>query len=383
MARTLCASSLDEFREMEGEWRAVSGTCAPALFSTFDLVEHWYRCFARPDQIRVYGLGQPAECIGYLPLVRRTFMGVRVLAPLANSHCFHARGLVRNGWEARFPALAQEALSGDRHGWDALQHDYSYSFDRLPPLAQPVDAGWDGVSVQPSVEPTFVIRLRSSFDEYMHGDLSKKNRNAVSRFRNRMKRAGAFGLRVCAGTDLARSWATFVEIEDSGWKGRRGSSIRRCAPSVSHYYEGLVSLLTTLGVGTLFFLDLEGEPIAAAFGYRDDRVFHCWKMSYLEARAEYAPALVLLNLVVEWLIANCQGLQLLHLFPGDYGYKHRFVNEAAASRGARVFNGTGRGHLVHAAWAAKRTVRQLVSGPSREGGSETGTPVREDEEDAV
>jgi CelD/BcsL family acetyltransferase involved in cellulose biosynthesis len=383
MRGTVCASSLREFQDMEEAWRALSGASAPSLFSTFDLVDLWYRCFAQPDQVRVYSLGGGTESIGYLPMVRRRVLGVRMLAPLVNSHCFHARAVMRSCTEERFPVLAKESFSCDRRGWDVLRQDCSYSFDAIPPLVPEDQKIWKGVAVEPFAEPTYVIRLRKSFDEYMHQDLSKKNRNAISRFKNRLKRAGGFELRVSIESDVVASWPRFVEIEDSGWKGREGSSIRRCGPEISRYYEGLVPLLSKLGAGMLFFLELRGEPIAGAFGYTDGGVFHCWKMGYLDSYAEYAPSIVLLNLMVEWLVESGQDLELLHLFPGDYGYKHRFVNEAATSHAAWVFNGTARGRATRAAWATKRAARRVASWWKERGASEGSAENRDNEEEGA
>src|SRR5207253_356931 len=124
--------------------------------------------------------------------------------------------------------------------------------------------------------------------------------------------------RVLHGDGAVAEWPTMVRIENAGWKGEAGSSLRHVSDEYRRYYAGFLALLAKRGDLSLYFLDLNGAAIAGVFGYREGDVFHWFKTGYDEAFAEYSPSNLLLLAIIDDLITHRADTGRMHLFPVDF-----------------------------------------------------------------
>lgn len=351
-----------ELGGLKDEWEDVfRNSSCHSTFLSFEYIEHWYNCFAKPEQIRIYKATDQGKAIGFLPLVVLPQYGIRILSSLTNSHCFLSDPLVREGYEAVFPELILKELLHDGNSWDMFCFSLSYSFSRFPGLFTDRILDQSGYGWRRTVQPNYQVRFNNTFDEYFRRDLSVNSRKSIMRFKNRLAKAGTAIFRHYQNEEALQWWPEFLRIEDSGWKGNAASSIARLNLDYARYYDGLVKLLSAQEALHLYFLELEGTNIAGVFGYVQDNVFHWAKTGYDEKYHHLSPSNLLLLGIIEDLIADYPDIELFNMFPWDYGYKHRFSNEDSLCYDTTIFNSTLRGQLVRLRSIIKAGSTRLMS----------------------
>lgn len=352
---------LDRLRESKAEWDDVlreSGSTSPLL--SFDFVDLWYRSFAAPDEVAVVRAVDGTETVGFLPLVLRRRTGLRTLFSLTNSHCYHSDPPFRKGRDESFRRSILETLRREQTSWDLFRHDFSYSFSLLPGLIQDDELTLSGLPFRRTVHPTHTIRIDKPYERYFREDLSPNSRRDAARHVNRLTKAGSWSVRHLVDYDAVAQWPELLRLEDSGWKGTRGSSIARLASNYRAFYDGLIRLLASRGALHLFFLEFEGTAIAGDFGYVADGVFHWAKGGYDEAFGRFSPSNVLALRIIEEMTATHPEIRAIHLFPWDYGYKHRLCNETSLCLDTTVFGRTVPGEAIRLFEAAKDIIRPMI-----------------------
>jgi CelD/BcsL family acetyltransferase involved in cellulose biosynthesis len=362
-------SHYSELASIATEWNELTDDDAwSSVFSTHAFVSHWYRCFTSPESVRVLRVALAGKTIGFVPfwLERRSGLNAlrresstRVLRSLTNLHCLHGTPAVRRGYESEFPRACARALSA-AGGWDLLDHEYGYTFLPVPQLIDAAAASEQAMHVRQMPSVTYALTLPTSFEEYRSTHLSFNARKNHLRLRNRLDRAGPNRICVFRGDDAIRRWPELLRIEDAGWKGESGSSLMRLDESYRRYYQGLIELLAARDELSLYFLELSGKLIAGLLGYVEGDVFHWYKTGYDEAYAQFAPSNLLVLGIIEDLIQHHPAVRRFHMFPIDYGYKHRYTNEPHSSFRTVVYNRTLGGRLAHARDSFAEKLRDIT-----------------------
>lgn len=127
-----------------------------------------------------------------------------------------------------------------------------------------------------------------------------------SRFRKNLQKkmskaeeAGALSL-VCAteGQALQEAFTTFLRVEDSGWKGERGTSVAKQPAKLAYYQTLLQSYSKTQNV-QINVLYLDDAAIAAQFGIRIGDRLYLLKIGFSEAHAAISPGYLVLYKLIE------------------------------------------------------------------------------------
>ena len=93
------------------------------------------------------------------------------------------------------------------------------------------------------------------------------------------------------------------EIEDSSWKGTRGSSVLK-SPGIFEFYLRQARELAARGQLQLVFLESAGRPIAFEYGWNAKGVYHSLKVGYDAAAADLSPGQLLRLCLLERLHAE-------------------------------------------------------------------------------
>jgi CelD/BcsL family acetyltransferase involved in cellulose biosynthesis len=216
-----------------------------------------------------------------------------------------------------------------------------------------------GISVRVNTEETYTIALPRSFDEYL-SSLSANAKKNVRRLANRIDKAGTSRLLVFHGKEAIAEWSASLRIENAGWKGSAGSSLARVTEPLERHYAGWLELLAARNELSLYFLALDDRRIAGLFGYIEGDVSHWFKAGYDETFAEFAPSTTLIVRIVKDLIANESCVRRVHLFPVDFGYKHRYANEQSVATRTLVYNSTLRGRVAYAQVVARERLKNIA-----------------------
>jgi CelD/BcsL family acetyltransferase involved in cellulose biosynthesis len=344
---------------IEAEWNAlVADNGWSSVFASHAFVTHWYRCFSPPDAVRVYRVKDAGQTVGFLPLALERRGGVRVLSSQSNLHCMHSTPAVKRGAESVFARAATQALAA-AGGWDVLEREYDYSFLPVPRVIDAGAATRAGMRIREHAEDTYTIALPSTFDAYLSTHLSANAKKNFRRLANKIDKAGPNRLEVLHGQDAIAAWPEMLRIENAGWKGEAGSSLARADDSFKRHYAGWLELLASRGELSVYFLTLNDRRMAGVFGYVEGDVFHWFKTGYDEAYAEFAPSNVLIVRIIEHLIASDPRVKRFHMFPIDFGYKHRYANEQSTATRTVVYNSSFGGRLAYAKLAARESLRNV------------------------
>ncbi len=351
-------TSLKELASVERLWREIEESSSNrSIFLSFDFVKLWYECFAEKDQIRVYPVVDKDRVIGFFPLYIYKKGPFRVLSSLTNDHCMHAGPVIAGGYESEFSMNCIDTLLSDRKGWDLLKYHCGYSFQK----GLPVDVLYkSNVHFRMSSEPTYSILLPVTFEDYFNHGLKAKVRHNVRWWRKQLNKTPSYEFQHYTGKAAIEYWPLFLTIEDSGWKGRGGSSIKSLSSEYQSYYNGLIHLLSDKDLLHMYFLEIDGRAAAGGFGYIDSDTFHYWKIGYDE---NYYPSTSASNLLIFYIIENLiddfKDVKRFHMFPWDNGYKHRYVNEKAMYSKAVIFNRTFRGACAYSLLVLKDRIKSV------------------------
>lgn len=127
---------------------------------------------------------------------------------------------------------------------------------------------------------------------------SKKFSKGLQKKRTKAQAMGVLRLH-CAGNaaELAEAFVRFLEVEDSGWKGQRGSSIRQ-QPRKLAFYQRLLHDWSEAGTCRINLLYLADEVIAAQFGFAVAGTLYLLKIGFREDYATISPGYLLLEQLI-------------------------------------------------------------------------------------
>jgi CelD/BcsL family acetyltransferase involved in cellulose biosynthesis len=347
---------LEDLSSIVEEWSELCRAGGDAsIFATPAFAEHWYRCFASPDAVRVFRIQDGGETIGFLPMV----VDGGVLASLTNLHCMHSTPAMKRGAEARFPSAVARALASS-NGWGVARHEYAYGFLPVPSIIDVGAAEAAGLRARVGCDETYAIALPDTFEQYLMDVLSAKAKKNYKHTRNKLDKSGPNSLLVFRDADAVVEWPALVAIENAGWKGDAKSSLRHVDEAYQRYYSGLLELAARRGELRLYFLELNGARIAGALGYIEGENFHWFKTGYNEAFSEFSPSNLLMVRIIEDLIANDTRVKRFHMFPVDFGYKHRFATHRYPTVTTLLFNRTVAGRIAYAKVVARERLKNVA-----------------------
>lgn len=363
---------LDQLATIEERWKEIYGShSGHSLFVSFEFLSIWYRTFVKPEQVRVYPVYADQTLISFFPLFYSRKGFLQILSwPIYADECMNMGLLVAEGYETLLSPSAIDTLIASIKGWDILHARGEYSF-------QSKGEGEDNSSrtqlyQRRRMEPTYTIRLTPLFDDYFNLDLSSKVRHNVRWWRKKLAQFSSHAYRHLTGEEAVALWPQFLSIEDSGWKGSEKSSIKKRAANIQRYYEQLIQFLSNRGALHLYFLEIEGRAVAGGFGYIDREVFHYGKIGYVEEQSSFSPSNLLLMYIIEDLVRHSPGVTRVHLFPNDYGYKHRYVNEQSYYASTTFYRRSLGGRCAYYFLMLKDKVRSQISSslPAKPNGKE-------------
>jgi hypothetical protein len=97
--------------------------------------------------------------------------------------------------------------------------------------------------------------------------------------------------------ELPTAFEHFLDVEDSGWKGQEGTSIRK-QPWMEKYYRHLLEHYGRLGLCRINFLFLGETAIAAQFSIEVAECLYLLKIGFREEHSECSPGALLLYKLV-------------------------------------------------------------------------------------
>jgi CelD/BcsL family acetyltransferase involved in cellulose biosynthesis len=331
------------FAALKTEWDALVTRTRNEIFYRHDFLRIWVSNFGADARLRVLVARLDGRLVAALPLIeeRTTLYGVpvRQLSAAANAH------------SCRFDMIAEDApaaaevffhhLSGDKR-WDVLRLTdvpEGGAAWRLFEIAQKrkFPAGtWESLR-----SPYVPLPLNH---EVLQARLQSKFKANLRRRRKKLEEKGRVTVeRVTGGRALEERLEQGFELERSGWKGEQGTAMAQDAHTRGFYGE-LARTMAYQDKLALFFLRLDGRPIAFHYALIHDGRYLLLKPGYDEGLKECSPG----QLLVEEVLKDCvaRGYREFDFLGPDMTWKQDWAPHVRTHTWLFVFSDTTLGRAL-------------------------------------
>jgi CelD/BcsL family acetyltransferase involved in cellulose biosynthesis len=347
------------FMALASEWNALVEATGNELFYRHEFLRIWIDNFAPHAQLRVLTLRDAqGQLTAALPLMaeRVAMYGipVRQLSATANPHS------CRFDLVAREPEVAAAAflahLRADR-GWDVLRLTDVPEGGTGWRLAEAARASGLATGAWESLQSPYVP-LPSTWEAYQ-ATLQSKFKANCRRRRKKLEEKGRVEFeRVDGGLALDGKLEEGFALEQSGWKGQRGTAMAQDAGTRGFYTE-LARDAAYAGKLSLYYLRLEGRAVAFQYGLVHGGRYFLLKPGYDESLKECSPGQLLMDEVLQDCIAR--GLREFDFLGPDMVWKRDWTDKVRRHTWLFLFNDSAFGRALCAAkfrWvpAAKEVV---------------------------
>ena len=150
---------------------------------------------------------------------------------------------------------------------------------------------------------TLVVDCDIEFDEYIKSNMKGKYRREMKRKIRRFEESGNLKLiEMREKQEIEKGLTYFYDIEDSGWKGKEGTSLKRSY--YGEYYKDLAYHFSKENKFRLYFLQLNNEYIAGIYAIIDRETLFLVKIGYSDDFSRYSPSSILFYLMFEQLFMD-------------------------------------------------------------------------------
>jgi len=333
---------------LASEWQELEDRVQQrTVFSTFDVLETWYRAYGGSQRTRPTLHGEPligvarrgSRLVGVAPFVlRRGRLGrVPVTRIQFAVHDAHAGEFLAADDEPAVPGAIIESLA-DRVRFDVI------SLLGLDPHSERFEAIADAasrrhLSIELAAHEDALVDLRGGYDAYGRR-MSRNFRRTVKRQSSRIAAAGhaaVDGVHLTAGVDrLERSIERLFAVTEASYKlnGARLADIHR------DYLATLARRFGRRGMLHLSLLSIDGEDAAAVMGLVERSCYYDVTLAYAERFAQFSPGSFLIQQVLRMLAAAGVSTVVSH---GAHDYKRRWSSRFVSSPRTFLFAPSLRG----------------------------------------
>jgi CelD/BcsL family acetyltransferase involved in cellulose biosynthesis len=300
------------------DWRQLALT-AGNPFSTWEWASAWWRRFGADREQWILGCrDESGSLVGVLPLYLASKRPVRILR-FAGHGMADQLGPVCRPEHRQAVAAALRRELGERRGWDV------FVAERLA-----VEDGWPELlgGAEARTERSLTIRLETTdWDEHLAG-YSANFRGQVRKLERRLARDHELEFRLAEDPErLEDDMDTFFALHGARWK-QEGSTVFEGDQEAFH--RELARMALTGGWLRLSFLDLDGEPAAAGYGFRLGGMDWLYQQGWNPDMANKRVGRVLLNNSVREAVRD--GLTEFKFLLGSEEYKDRYTDVDAPVR---------------------------------------------------
>ncbi|MBI2719642.1 MAG: GNAT family N-acetyltransferase [Rhizobiales bacterium] len=138
------------------------------------------------------------------------------------------------------------------------------------------------------------LRPAGTFDGWFLANFDARRRKYLTRHQKRLAKTGVLRFEAIATGDDPAAWAAdFLDLEASGWKGRRGTALK-CRAEVVAAFTELCCNLHRSGALRFWALRFDAHMIAGLFGVAERGEIWLGKIAYDEAFSRYSPGVQLM-----------------------------------------------------------------------------------------
>ena len=149
-----------------------------------------------------------------------------------------------------------------------------------------------------SHQPAF-LTFPNTYDEFFSSYSKKFTRN-IRRLKNKAAAEGELSVRcVREANALDAAFEQFLDLENSGWKGESGSSLKKI-PALRAYYQHFLDYYGENGSAQINLLYSGDKPIAGHFAFNINKTVFLLKIGYEETLSSISPGQLLIDQLIEY-----------------------------------------------------------------------------------
>jgi CelD/BcsL family acetyltransferase involved in cellulose biosynthesis len=192
--------------------------------------------------------------------------------------------------------------------------------------------------------PYLLLNHEKSTPDFSHfGRDARFRKNLRRRWRN-LEAKGRLSLRRADKAD-PQDLRQFYRLEQSGWKGKKGTAIA-CSKETQQFYDSIAQSAERFGYLSFYFLEQNGEAIAAQLGLTCGGRHFAIKSGYDENYEEYGPG----HLITGAVLQDCvqRGLSEYDLLGRWEEWKAKWGSEVRPHAVCYIFPRNLPGRLLYA-----------------------------------
>ena len=174
--------------------------------------------------------------------------------------------------------------------------------------------------------------------------LSRRFRHRLRHGWRKLEKLGAISLRRVESAD-AETLQQFYNLEQSGWKGKRGTAIA-CKAKTRQFCDSIAAYAARYGYLTLYFLEQGDAVVAAHFAFTCGGRYYPLKVAFDENFSEYGPG----HLIIGNVLQDCaaRGVSEFDCLGQWTEAKARWASEVRVHNSCYIFRPSLAGRILHA-----------------------------------
>jgi CelD/BcsL family acetyltransferase involved in cellulose biosynthesis len=369
--RVLCATSFDEMAAYADDWDRLAGGMP---FRGWTWLSHWWRHYGPANEAEAARTRLATLCVfdgdalvGVAPwYVERSAMHGRVLRPLGSGEvCSEYLGILCDPGreEAVLDSLADYLVknaAGKEPGavrWDLLDLDTVDPEDReTPALIERLAGSGCLIHKRPAMS-CWRLELPTSWESYIAA-ASRNLRRHVRRLERDLLSTDRVALH--AATRLAQLPEAMDILVDLHQRRRKALGDAGCfaSPRFLAFYRDVVPEMLCHGQVQFYWLELDGQPVAAEFQLVGNGVLYQYQSGVDPAAMTHQPGKLIYVAILRRAIA--EGYRAFDFLRGDEPYKAHFGARARPMHAFRIAPRRPVARLRHNLWVAKNSLKQWV-----------------------
>ena len=343
------------------EWRQLcsDGPCNEPFFRP-EWIAAAIRAFAGQQRVLLITVRNGSRLRGVLPLLetkkgrtsRVTGIRLRSASLIPRFEFVHDVG----------PDLADVVRAAWQHlrnlsGWDAIELvnvPEGGAAERLLALAQ--EDGFPTCQHEYAMSPYIDLAEQRPGQDFSRFGVSSRFRYHLRQGWREMSRRGTLRLRRTEKAD-PETLQHFYRLEQSGWKGKKGTAIA-CRPDLHHFYDAVVHSAEQFGYLSMYFLELNDAIIAAHLAFTYGGRYYPVKVAYDESFSEYGPG----HLIIGRILEDCvqRRLSRFDCLGESTNAKAKWTSHVRRHTSCCIFRNTAAGHILRAETQLQHNLHQTM-----------------------
>jgi CelD/BcsL family acetyltransferase involved in cellulose biosynthesis len=360
-------TTTQEFARLREEWGELLGsTAAGGVFLTWEWLYTWWKHLAEGRQLRLMTVRRGSTLIALAPLAVTPPPALR-LAPFPSLE-FLGTGSVGSDYLDVLIARGHEDEALDRLAARLAGQDLAIGLAQVnrrgsmsAELAERLRRrGWQCAERPTEICPVIALGGHTwpSYLASLHGqhrhNWRRRLRGMEQEFEVRVERVGT-------EAERGEALAALFRLHARRWETRGGSTAFH-SPALRAFHEEWSQVALARGWLRLYLMRLNGEPVAALYGFRYGDVFSFYQTGFDPGYARHGVGQVLLGLTIQSAIE--EGVVVYDLLHGDERYKFNWAREVAELVRIELYPPSWRGRihrgLTRLDRAARGVARELI-----------------------